>query len=588
MPNLDDQPDLTTATRLDRLRQRLAAADALLPLAVIGIASGLATGVVIVVFRILSEGALPALGLMSDPDHFEQLPWQLRLALPIVGGLVIGFIFQWVYIGSREVGIVHVMHRLAYHGSRLPWKNAVLQFFGAALAIICGHSVGREGPVVHVGAASSSLLGQWCGLPNNSLRILVACGTAASIGASFNTPVAGVIFAMEVVMMEYTLIGFAPVILASVVATSVSRAYFGDDTAFAAPALHLTSLWELPFILLVGVTLGALAAAFNQSIFALDRRTKPIRLWLRMGLAGAVVGVSALWVPEVMGIGYDSLASMLSGSVGFTMLALLLTFKFIATVACISMGVPGGLIGPTLIIGAAAGGLLGIAGHELFPAISSQAPFYILLGMGAMMGATLQAPLAALMAILELTSNPTIVLPGMLAIVAATLTARVVFRQESVFISLLRARGIEYHNDPVSVSLERVGVTAMMNRQLGTIDRHAALAEVNTVLAGNPQWILVAQGQLIVGVLPVDQLVKFAIEEAGSEREVPDWLFGEEPAADVLPSIRLQATLREALQSMDASNKDLVLITRTPFAAKNAVHGLLTREQIEASVRYKV
>ena len=571
---------------LEKLRHHLASADALLPLTLIGVASGLVTGLVIVAFRMVSEQALPSMGLMSHAERFEDLPPAARLVLPILGGLALGLIFQRASVGSRQVGIVHVMHCLAYHAGRLPWKNAVLQFFGGAVAIICGHSVGREGPVVHVGAASSSLLGQWFALPNNSIRILVACGTAASIGASFNTPVAGVIFAMEVVMMEYTLIGFAPVILAAVVATSISRAYFGHEVALDASLLQLSSLGELPLILVLGCLIGALAAGFNTAIFAIDRRFKQIRLWMRMTFAGAVVGVCAIWVPAVMGIGYDSLTQMLDGGFALAAVTALLALKFVATVTCVSLGIPGGLIAPTLVIGAAAGGALGIVAQTFAPGLSAQVPFYVLLGMGAMMGATLQAPLAALMAILELTSNPGVVLPGMLAIVCATVTARVAFKQESVFISMLKARGIEYKNDPVTIALERTGVGAIMLRRFVVIDRYASLAETETARSVHPSWILIAQGQLIVDVRSADEFGERWARVSTSRAE-PDWLEGVEPSIDALPTVDPHATLREAILRMDTHGSDLVLISRAPFAAKQGVIGVLTREQIESSVRYR-
>ncbi|MDX1527893.1 MAG: chloride channel protein, partial [Gammaproteobacteria bacterium] len=421
---------------LHRLRDHLAHAEALLPLAVVGLISGLVTGGVIIAFRWLTENAQLLLTPVTGPEAFEWLSWPYRLGLPIAGGLLIGVIFQRASLGSRQVGVVHVMERLAYHSGRMPWRNAVLQFFGAALSIMSGHSVGREGPVIHVGAASSSLLGQWLGFPNNSIRVLVACGVAASIAASFNTPIAGVIFAMEVVLMEYTLVGFTPVILAAVAATSLTRVVYGSAPAFDIPIMQMTSLWELPYILLVGVVLGAAAALFIYGIRFVDERCRELPLWIRTGAAGVITGLCALVAPEIMGIGYDTVELTLLGEMALGALVLVAVMKLVATVACISLGLPGGLIGPTVVMGAAVGGALGVVGHSLVPDMSSSEGFYAMLGMGAMMGATLQAPLAALMAVLELTANSNSILPGMFAIVTATLTTRVVFKQRSVFVSM--------------------------------------------------------------------------------------------------------------------------------------------------------
>ena len=194
---------------LENFRQRLASVDALPQLAFLGLVSGLLVGAVIIAFRLCIEyiqaGFLPG----GITENYESLPPLMRFVLPALGGLVIGLIFHLLAgTGNIQVGVTHVLERLAYYQGHLPLRNLLLQFFGAALSIVSGHSVGREGPGIHLGAASSSLLGQWLRLPNNSIQILVACGSAAAIGASFNTPIAGVVFSMEVIMMEYTIAGF--------------------------------------------------------------------------------------------------------------------------------------------------------------------------------------------------------------------------------------------------------------------------------------------------------------------------------------------------------------------------------------------
>jgi H+/Cl- antiporter ClcA len=248
---------------LDKLGMRVSRLDALPQLSLLAIPVGLLSGGIIIAFRMLVESTQAVLLPGGEIENYEALSPVLRLILPTAGGLLIGLVWQYLKPGVRDVGIIHVMERLAYHQGRLPLRNALAQFFGAALSIISGHSVGREGPSVHLGAASGSQLGQWLRLPNNSNRTLVACGIAAAIGASFNTPLAGVIFAMEVVMMEYSLASFAPVILAAVSATTLTQAVYGAMPAFTIPTtLHLGSLLELPYVVLMGMVLGSLAALF--------------------------------------------------------------------------------------------------------------------------------------------------------------------------------------------------------------------------------------------------------------------------------------------------------------------------------------
>ncbi|MGD2083433.1 MAG: chloride channel protein, partial [Chromatiales bacterium] len=251
-------------SHMESMRLRLARPDALLALAVLGLATGVLAGLVIVSFRLAVEGTQSSFLPGGLPEGYERLPLWARFLLPVAGGLVIGVVFHGFAKGVYTLGIARVMERLAFHQGYLTLRGFLLQFIGAAVAIVSGHSVGREGPHVFLGAAAASLLGQRLALPNNSIRTLVGCGTAAGIAASFNTPLAGVIFALEVVMMDYTLASFIPVILAAVSADTISILVFGADAAFRVPAVRLGTLAELPVVLLLGIAVGALAAAFVQ------------------------------------------------------------------------------------------------------------------------------------------------------------------------------------------------------------------------------------------------------------------------------------------------------------------------------------
>ncbi len=574
---------------LEGLRAALARADALFPLSVLGLVAGVATGIVIVAFRQVSENALVLAGLMDNGENFEALPVEWRLALPIAGGVVIGLLFGVVRSEWRAVGPAHVMAQLARHAGWLPWRNAVMQFVGGAISIACGHSVGREGPVIHIGATTSSLLGQWLRLPNNSIRVLVGCGVAGSIAASFNTPIAGVVFAMEVVLLEYTLAGFAPVILAAVAAAAVSRIVYGADPAFTVPTLQLASLLELPFIVLMGVVVGCLAAAYVWGTRTLEVRSRRLPLVVRTTAAGAITGACAIVAPQVMGLGYDTVQDALLGHFGLTALVTIAVLKLVATVACGGLGLPGGLIGPMVVMGATAGGALGLVGSALVPQGGASEAFYATLGVVAMMGASLQAPLAALMAILELTANPHTLLPGMAAVVPALLVARSVFGQEPIFVALLRARGLEYRFDPVTLSLERTGVSAVMNRRFARAALDASAAELEQVLATVPDWLVVTRERDIVGVVRPPALDEAA--SAGGGRSAHEALEAALHAAPRVVVVPPQATLREAMQRLDAAHAELALVCEGAAAGTlegahaERVRGVLERAALDAGRR---
>jgi len=569
-------------TYLERTRLSLANARGLLWLSLIGLVSGVVVGGVVILFRVLIETAQTGILPGADPENYESLAADERVLILMSGSIALGLLFFLVSRAPLRVGVIHVMERLAYHEGHLPFKNALMQFIGGAIAIISGHSVGREGPCIHLGAAGASLLGQWLQLPNNSIRTLVACGTAAAIAASFNTPLAGVIFAMEVVVMEYTITGFTPVILAAVSATTVNRIVFDAAPVFHVPAHDLASYWELPAVVVMGVGIGALAALFIICVKWVTYKGLRLPVWLSMTAAGMGVGICAWVSPEVMGVGYDTVNEALSGNIALTALLVILLFKLIATVISAGMGIPAGFISPVLFMGAIAGSATGLLMAQI-PGTISPPGFYAMLGMGAMMGAALQAPLAALLALLELTANQHMIFPGMLAIVSASLATRELFGQKSIYLSQMQGIGLDYRNDPVTQSLRRFAVGSVMDREFSIIGQQMDRVEAkNMLVETKPQWLIISreQGNLL---LPAADLARY-IEE--SEEEVIDMLEIPSKRLQMAPVLE-QATLQYAHKLLHESEVEVealyVIRTLGPKSAK--IYGIVTRHEIEEGYR---
>ncbi len=569
--------------KLDELRLHLSRPDALIQLAFIGLLTGLAAGGVIVLFRLMVEGVQA--GFLPDglAENYEALPAWLRFLLPVAGGVLIGLIFRARAKGLYVLGVARVMERMAYHQGHLTLRGFLLQFVGAAVAIVSGHSVGREGPHIFLGAASGSLLGQFLTLPNNSIRTLVGCGTAAGIAASFNTPLAGVIFALEVVMMEYTLASFIPVMLAAAGATALSYAAFGPEAAFHVPELGSITLSELPLVVLLGIVAGIVSTLFIHLLQQMAERFKTVPFWWRTTVAGVLVGLLAILVPEVMGIGYDTVNGVLLGEVGMAMLAVLVLFKLLATVSSVGLGVPGGMIGPALFIGASLGGLVAQVVTLLFPGVQLDAGIYALLGMGAMMGASLQAPLAALTAIMELTHTPQIIMPGMLVIVIAGLTASELFRKESLFITMLKASGMDYDANPVMQALRRMGVASVMTRSFIRSSSVVSREQAQTLLLQQPEWILLSgEDRNPVALMAAVDLARF-LQEADDSEPV-DLLSIPARRMDVA-AINLQATLQEALELLNRRTVEALYVERMTAPGIRRVYGVVTREQVDSAYR---
>lgn len=565
---------------LEDARLRLAHPDALFHLALLGLLTGLVAGGVIVLFQLVVEGSQAGFLPEGKPENFEGLPRWLHLLLPIGGGLLIGLVIHWAAKGSTVLGVTKVLERMAYHQGRMGWRGFFLQFFGAATAIISGHSVGREGPHVYLGAASGSLLGQHLGLPHNAIRTLVACGTAAAIAASFNTPLAGVVFSLEVVMMEYTVASFIPVILAAVSATWLSNAVFGSNPAFDV-TVNMGSLSEIPLVVLLGIAAGALSALFNHLVESTARWSRPIAYWKSATLAGILVGLCALAAPQVMGIGYDTVELALHGDLGLQLLVLILGMKLIATAGAIGLGIPGGMIGPVLFMGAMLGGIAGAAISQLPGGMGAEPGFYVLLGMGAMMGASLQAPLAALTAMMELTYSPGIIMPGMLAIVAASLTCNQVFGKESLFIAMLKANGMDYDTNPVLQAMRRIGVTSAMNQRFIQLKEYLSHTQALEALSGKPDWLIIDREEGPTYLMPAVDLARFV-----EDNPQQDAALMEIPAQRYrLTAIHDRASLQEALERLNTSGAEAVFVESASVPGVPRIKGILTRGRIESAYR---
>lgn len=570
---------------LHNFRLKLAHTEALPQLALLGILSGFATGLVAVVFRLGMEGPLQLMLPGNNSEGFEGLSLQARMLLPLLGALLIGIIFHFNSSQSREGGVSHVIERYHRHQAHLPLRNAVLQFFGSIIAVISGYSVGREGPVVHLGAASSSLLGQTFKLPNNSLRILVGCGVASAIAASFNTPLAGVIFAMEVVLMEYTVAGFIPIILAAVCGAVTSRICFGDSPAFDIPALHMVSLLELPFLALCGLVVG-LSGALMLLMHRYVARFSKTPVAIRIIYAGLLMSAAGALVPEVMGIGYDTLEQALLGNLGFTLLATIVIAKLLVSTTVIALGIPGGSIGPTLVIGACLGGCLGIVGSSFAPGLSADSGFYAVLCMGAMMAGVLNAPLAALIVLLELTYNPNILLPGMLVIVISCITTRMVSREPGLF---MVGRDIQSYSSPVSQALSREGVTSVMTQNFVRNSRYITVDDAEHLLKEHPEWLLIEDPESDKHILRAADLSRYLLSTdqdiSGPESELETEKIidlYEIPAErwQIYP-IHQQASLYEAMTLMRQQNAYAVYVTQTAPHLTDEVAGIITQKRID-------
>ena len=571
---------------LKLLRDQLASTQALTQLSILGFISGIVTGLIIVIFRFTFEKPHTLLLPGNNPEDFERLSNFQHFFLPLGGALVIGAILHYVSPENRRTGIAHIIERLENYQGNLPFKNFMLQFSTGALSILSGLSAGREGAAAHLGATISSQLGQWLELPNNAVRILVACGAAAAISASFNTPIAGVIFAMEVILKEYTISSVTPIILASVAGAIVTHFFYGATPAFDVPIFTIGSLEEIPFLLLTGFIMGALASLFIWLIRLTSDRSQALPVFFKLTLVGLCTGTCALIVPQVMGIGYDTVEAAFQGSLSFQILCLIMAAKLLLTSLSVGLGSPSGVIGPTVVIGAVAGGAMGYIGSYLAPDSDINQELYAMLGMAAMMGATLQAPLAALTTLMELTANTHIIMPGMLVIVVSNLVVSELFKLESVFTTLLISQNIDLKTHPLNQVLDRTSVFSVMSINIPLSPSVITVKQAHELLAQRKKWIIIMAGEQPAVLLSTTDLARH-IEQTREDGQITFISLLNIPAQrfDLAP-VNLRSTLRHALEQMDLHNVDALYAHPSSLEGVLNIKGVVTRQAIEKIYRY--
>ncbi|MFK0572465.1 chloride channel protein [Endozoicomonas sp.] len=578
---------------IKNLRLRLAQSEALPQLTLMALITGFLAGGLLIAFEellfffgIFSQRSLIPESifatLASVESGYEALPPLARFLSPIGGAIALILLIKSCPPQRRTFGIAHVIERLTLNRGWLPITSTITQFFAALIALISGFSVGREGPAVHLGAGAGSFLGQTLKLPTNTLGVLAGCGTAAAIAALFNTPMAGVIFAMEVVMKEYSLESFIPVMASAVVASVLTQTVYGPNPAFQIPIIPSATPEELVITAITAIIIGLLAAAFIQiNLFAIQKRQQKVALPLL--IAGLLMGITAVLVPATMGIGYDTIEVLLTGEgLNLQFLIILLAAKLIITALVIGLGVPGGMIGPSLMLGATAGACSALLAEQFLNISTTNITFHVITGMIAMMAAIFQAPLTALITVLELTHSSQIILPAMVAIVIACLTSSQIGKQQGIFAMQFLARGQNTQLSPMARLLNRTGVASLMDTRFISSSRTTDLSALHSLINDNEtvqssQWILVEENDQTLGIIPASTVktVITPLDNGLTDLTAhPDY-----QSAVIIP---MGATVHEALQKMEQLAIDHLLASNHQKLADSlSVRGVISRSSIE-------
>ncbi len=513
--------------------------------------------------------------LLTDSIGDRGFKYWLPL-IPMLGGLIVGPIIYKFASEAKGHGVPEVMNSVARMGGIIRPRVAVVKTVASAICIGSGGSAGREGPIVQIGSAIGSTIGQMFRMSSDRVKILVGCGAAAGIASVFNAPIAGVIFSLEIILGDFAIKTFSPVILSSVVASVVTRTFMGDHPAFSVPEYSLISAWEIPLYVAMGGMLGGLGVTFTRTLEFFEDVFEKIKMhpMLKPALGGLLMGSIAIFYPQILADGYETIKLTLYGSITIGLLLLLIVLKMIATSLTLGSGNSGGIFAPSLFMGAVAGGAYGFVVNYLFPEVTATPGAYALVGMAGMVAATTHAPITALLIIFEMTSDYRIILPLMVTVVFAALAAGKLFKH-SIYTVKLARRGIDIKGGKDLNVLRSHKVLEIMDRSFETIPAAMPLAKIlHTIEHTKETYFVVVNKQgMMKGVLSFQD-----IRSLLSQHTLDYLVIAQDVVKEETVSVTGDNTLEDAYQLFGL--RDLKLLPVVEHENSSKIIGVIRRDDL--------
>lgn len=498
-------------------------------------------------------------GITGGEEAGKYLPWYGLLLLPVVGGLILMPFLRWIAAEVRGAGISEVIESLAVRGGRMRKRVPLAKMVATSVSLGSGASAGREGPIVLIGGAIGSFLSHILRASVRQTRTLVACGAGAGVAATFNMPFAGALFAVEVILEDFGAAKIGPIVVSCVVATVISHHHLGDSPALMHVHFYMHSNRELLLYAALGIFLGLLSALMIQSVDYISRLFSrlPLKFWWYPAIGGLAVGLLALFTPHQFGVGYYQINDAISANHAFLLrTTLTLTFiKLLATAISVGSGTSGGVFTPSLYIGAMGGYSFGLIADRFW--VASSPSNYALIGMGALLAGTMRSPISAVFMVFELTRQPNVILPLMLACILATVVSAMLKRDSVAHLNLI-ARGVKLDRHRQVDPLRNRKVRDVMKKNTPEVRVDSPLSQVMaTLLEQGAIWGFVVdhEGRLTGTIHGKD--LSFALQE----REHLDQLVvAADLAQPVRETLRPEDDLSLVLKLLSSSHQEALAV----------------------------
>jgi CIC family chloride channel protein len=470
---------------------------------IIGVLAGFAAIGIRFLIEEISSISFPGAGTLLE--NIINTPWYIKILVPVIGAIIVGPLIYFLAPEAKGHGVPEVMQAILLKGGKIRPRVALVKALASAITIGTGGSVGREGPIIQIGSSLGSTIGQFFKIPSKRLKTLVGCGAAAGIAAAFNAPIAGALFAVEIILMDFAVAQFSPIVISAVMATVISHHFEGNLVAFSVRAYEYSSPYEIGFYFILGALAGLVSYLFIKVLYYFEdyfdnklkmpEYTKPV-------IGGLGIGLIALLYPQVMGVGYDTINQALNETMIWHVALILVFVKIFATSLTLGSGGSGGIFAPSLFMGAVLGYFFGDFVHSAFPSITAEPGAYALVAMGGMVAGTTRAPITAIIIVFELTNDYNIILPLMVTCIISTILSSKLSR-ESIYTLKLLLRNIHLKEGTETNIMESILVKDVYTKEFD----HISISDnfgmvVNKVIRGRgPEFPVIDKKDNIRGII---------------------------------------------------------------------------------------